>query len=107
MKQKQQHIVRKQLYESLYPKKLHLDYIAAIAGDRDLTAEEQKFFQRLQAKDGDKIYVDMLFVLTHQYFAEESARYLWHNIIFHKNTMEKLLRRPVGISVVLWITWLI
>lgn len=99
MRKKQRHIVRKQLYEALYPERLHLDFIAALAGDRDLTADEQKHFQRLQTKHGDKIYVDMLFVLTHQYFPEEKARYLWTNIIYHKKTMEKLLARAVGISV--------
>jgi hypothetical protein len=99
MRKKQRHIVRKQLYETLYPEKLHLDFIAALAGDRDLTADEQKHFQRLQAKYGDKVYMDMLFVLTHQYFPEEKARYLWENIIYHKNNMEKFLGRFVGISV--------
>lgn len=99
MRKKQRHIVRKQLYETLHPEKLHLDFISALAGDRDLTADEQKHFKRLHAKHGDKIYVEMLFVLTHQYFPEESARYFWHNIICHKNTMEKLLGRAVGVSV--------
>jgi diguanylate cyclase (GGDEF)-like protein len=91
--------VRKQLYETLYPKQLHLDLVAAIAGDRRLTTEEQQYFRQLLAKYGNKVYVDMLFILTHQHFAEESARYLWQNIIFHKNTMERLLSRSVGISV--------
>ncbi len=91
--------VRKQLYDTLYPDKLHLDFIAGIAGDRTLTTEEDSHFQQLLAKYGNKVYADMLFILTHQHFAEGSARYLWRNIIFHKNTMERLLSRPVGISV--------
>lgn len=99
MEQNEQHSVRKQLYDALYPKKLHLDLIAAIAGDRNLTTEERQYFQQLLDKYGNKVYVDMLFILTHQHFAEESARYLWQNLIFHKNTMERLLSRPVGISV--------
>jgi diguanylate cyclase (GGDEF)-like protein len=96
---KERQSVRKQLYDTLYPKKLHLDLIAAIAGDRSLTTEEYTYFRQLLAKYGNKVYVDMLFILTHQHFAEESARYLWQNIIFHKNTMERLLSRSVGISV--------
>ncbi len=91
--------VRKQLYDTLYPNKLHLDFIVAIAGDRGLTPEERTHFRRLHDQHGDRVYVDMLFALTHQHFAIESARYLWRNIIFHKNTMEKQLARPVGISV--------
>jgi diguanylate cyclase (GGDEF)-like protein len=99
MRKQQGHIVRKQLYETLFPEKLHIDFIAAIAGDRDLTAEDQKHFQRLQAKHGDKIYEDMLFVLTHQSFNAVTARDLWEKIIYHKRIMGKLLGRPVGISV--------
>jgi GGDEF domain-containing protein len=64
-----------------------------------LTAEERKHFQHLLTQHGDKIYVDMLFVLTHQYFPEETARQRWDNIIYHKNTMEKRLGRALGISV--------
>lgn len=99
MEKKQRHIVRKQLYQTLYPGKLQLDLIAAFAGDRELTPEERRHFQRLQARLGDGIYAEMLFVLTHQYFAEESARYLWCNIVYHKNAIEKTLGRSVGISV--------
>ena len=99
MKKKQRHIVRKQLYKTLYPEKLHLDFIAALSGDRDLTLEERKKLQRLKIERGEKFYVDVLFVLTHQYFPEEKAGYLWNNIISHKNTMETLLGRCVGISV--------
>ncbi|WP_419655532.1 GGDEF domain-containing protein [Desulfosarcina variabilis] len=99
MKKKQQRIVRKQLYETLHPDRLPLDFIAAIAGDRELTAEERKSFEHLLTRHGDKIYVDMLFVLTHQYFPEETARQLWDNIICHKNTMETRLGRALGISV--------
>lgn len=99
MKHNKRKSVRKQLYDTLYPKKLDLDFIAAIAGDRNLTTEEHQYFQELLDKYGNKVFVDMLFILTHQHFAEESAHYLWNNIIFHKNTMERLLTRPVGISV--------
>ncbi|EKD36144.1 MAG: Diguanylate cyclase [uncultured bacterium] len=99
MKEKQQDIVRKELYATLYPKKFRLDFIAAIAGDRDLTPEEQHLFEGLKAEYGDRIYVYMLFVLTHQNYPEEDARSLWDSIVSHKYTMEKLLTRPVGISV--------
>ena len=99
MKKKQRHIVRKQLYKTLYPEKLHLDFIAALSGDRDLTSEERKKLRKLQVEQGDKFYADVLFVLTHQYFPEEKARYLWNNILHHKSVMETLLGRNVGISV--------
>ena len=45
---KQQDIVRKELYATLYPEKFRLDFIAAIAGDRDLTPKEQQLFEGLR-----------------------------------------------------------
>jgi diguanylate cyclase (GGDEF)-like protein len=99
MEKVHKHIVRRQLYQALQPGKLELDLIAGFAGDRELTAEEQRNFRKLQAKHGDRIYAEMLFVLTHQYFAEERARHLWRNIVYHKNTMERTLGRSIGISV--------
>lgn len=97
--EKKQGLIRKQLYQTLHPGKLQLDLIAALAGDRELTAEDRRHFQRLQVKHGDSVYTEMLFVLTHQYFPEESSRYLWRNIVYHKNAIEKTLGRSVGISV--------
>ena len=99
MKEKQQDIVRKELYATLYPEKFSLDFIAAIAGDRDLTSDEQQIFDSLKDEYGDKVYVYMLFVLTHQNYPEKNVRILWERIVSHKYTMEKLLARPVGISV--------
>lgn len=99
MKEKQQDIVRRELYATLYPEKFSLDFIAAIAGDRDLTSDEQEIFENLKDKYGDKVYVYMLFVLTHQNYPEKNVRIFWERIVSHKYTMEKLLTRPVGISV--------
>jgi diguanylate cyclase (GGDEF)-like protein len=83
----------------LYTDELPIELVAGLAGDLELTAEERQHFRRLHARYGDKIYEDMLFVLTHQYFPEEKARYLWDKIVNHKNTLEKRLERSVGISV--------
>jgi diguanylate cyclase (GGDEF)-like protein len=99
MKEKQQEIVRNELYATLYPEKFSLGLITAIAGDRDLTNDEQQIFENLKGEYGEKVYVYMLFALTHQNYPEETARFLWDSIVSHKYTMEKLLTRPVGISV--------
>lgn len=99
MKQNKQYRVRRQLYDTLYPQQLRFDFLAAMAGDRALTSEEEHYFKRLKAEQGDNLYVDMLFILTHQHFPKDSARYLWKNLVFHKKAMEKQLRRSVGIAV--------
>lgn len=99
MKRKQEHIIRKQLYETLHAREICLDFITALAGDRDLTPEEQHYFRNLQAKYGDRVYAEMLFVLTHQYFPEEICPCLWQNIVLHKEALEEILARPVGVSV--------
>ena len=99
MKEKQQDIVRRELYATLNSEKFSLDFVAALAGDRDLTSDEQQIFESLKGEYGDKVYVYMLFVLTHQNYPEKNIRILWESIVSHKYTMEKLLTRPVGISV--------
>jgi diguanylate cyclase (GGDEF)-like protein len=98
-KNHERQIVRRQLYESLSPDRLNLKCIAALAGDLELSDDEQANCRRLISMHGDRYFAEMLFVLTHQYFAEESARHLWHKIVSHKCSMEKFLGRAVGISV--------
>jgi diguanylate cyclase (GGDEF)-like protein len=99
MNQNKQYRVRRQLYDTLYPQQLRLDFIAAMAGDRALTSEEAQYCKRLKAEHGDNLYVEMLFILTHQHFPKASARYLWQNLVFHKTAMEKQLGRSAGIAV--------
>lgn len=91
--------IRRQLYKLSDRKELSLDFVSALAGDRSLNSNEIKLFQRLSKKRGQTLYVDLLFVLTHQYYPEETASSLWNQILEHKKCVSKTLRRNIGITV--------
>jgi diguanylate cyclase (GGDEF)-like protein len=91
--------IRQQLYRLTDNKDISLDFVSALAGDRRLTADEKKRFQKLYRQGGDGVYVDLLFALTHQYFPEESAPSLWDQIIEHKKQLSKAVGRNIGITV--------
>ena len=76
---------------------LHL--IAAIAGDRSATQEEQREIDQIKRQRGEKFYSDLLFALTHEYFSYEVAEELWAEIVDHKSDLSSALGRDVGISV--------
>ncbi|MEA3438435.1 MAG: GGDEF domain-containing protein [Thermodesulfobacteriota bacterium] len=99
MKEPKRKIIQKELHDVLEKDILSLDFVSAIAGDRYLTPSEKETYQHLKSRYGMKIYVYLLITLTHQNFSEENARSLWNGIIRHKNKVEKILDRPVGISV--------
>lgn len=48
---------------------------------------------------GDFIYVDFLFLLTHQYYPKETAKLIWKQIIIHKNFLSIKVGRNIGITV--------
>lgn len=44
-------------------------------------------------------YSDLLYTITHQYFAPEIAEDLWTKVVCHKNSLSKILGRDVRIVV--------
>jgi diguanylate cyclase (GGDEF)-like protein len=92
-------MIRRQLYRLTEYDDLSLDFVSAIAGDRKFTLRDKKMYQRLSKNRGDLLYVDLLFVLTHRYYPQESAKHLWNQILKHKKYMSKQLDRNVGITV--------
>jgi diguanylate cyclase (GGDEF)-like protein len=91
--------IRRQLYRLSDLDSLSLDFISALSGDRALRSNEKKQYQKLSKDRGDLLFVDILFVLTHQYFPEETAKFLWQQIVEHKRYMSKALGRNTGITV--------
>jgi diguanylate cyclase (GGDEF)-like protein len=91
--------IRRQLYRLSDQSELSLDLVSALAGDRALSSNENKLFQRLSKKRGEILYVDLLFILTHQYYPEETAKLLWNQILEHKKNVSKKLGRNIGITV--------
>jgi diguanylate cyclase (GGDEF)-like protein len=94
-----QKLIRQQLYKLTDREDLSLDFVSALAGDRIMCSHENKLYQRLLKKRGKLLFVDLLFVLTHQYYPEETANLLWHNILEHKKNVSTKLGRNIGITV--------
>ena len=99
MKMPDQKRIRRQLYQLTDRVVLSIDFVSAVAGDRALTPSENKQYQNLIKIRGDLFYVDLLFVLTHRYYPEETAKLLWHQILRHKKSISGKLGRNVGITV--------
>ena len=80
MRMPDQKLIRQQLYRLTDQEDLSLDFVSALAGDREFTAGEKRLYQKLSEDRGEFLYVDLLFVLTHQYYPEKTARKLWNQI---------------------------
>jgi diguanylate cyclase (GGDEF)-like protein len=91
--------LRQQLHRLTDQEDLSLDFVSALAGDRALTSSENKLYQKLSKNRGESLYVDLLFVITHRYYPEETAKRLWNQILKHKKSVSKKLCRNVGITV--------
>lgn len=94
-----QRLIRQQLYRLTDQEDLSLDFVSALAGDRKITSSEKKRYQKLSRDRGELLYVDLLFVLTHRYYPEETAKLLWNQILKHKKSVSSKLGRNVGITV--------
>jgi diguanylate cyclase (GGDEF)-like protein len=97
--QSDQKRLRRQLHRLTDQEDLSLDFVSALAGDRALTSDENKLYQKLSKNRGESLYVDLLFVITHRYYPEETAKRLWNQIMKHKKSVSKKLCRNVGITV--------
>ena len=91
--------LRQQLHRLTDQEDLSLDFVSALAGDRALTPSEKKLYQKLSKNRGESLYIDLLFVVTHRYYPEETAKRLWNQILKHKKSVSKKLCRNVGITV--------
>ena len=78
---------------------LSLDLVSAYAGDRSLTHTENYLLAEVKKNRGLRFFSDLLYAVTHQYFAPEVAEQLWTGVVQHKYTLSKLLGRDVRIVV--------
>jgi diguanylate cyclase (GGDEF)-like protein len=91
--------LKHQLFRLLDHHTPSLDFVSAMAGDRELTLKERERFESLKERRGDKLYVDFLFALTHRYYPPEVAVGLWKEILEHKVNLSGTLKRNVGVAV--------
>ncbi|MBA4386978.1 MAG: hypothetical protein C0404_03290 [Verrucomicrobia bacterium] len=78
---------------------LSLDVVSAVSGDRALSETETASIESLKRARGEGFFTDLLYAVTHQYFAPEIASRLWSEILAHKYSMSQTLRRNVRIAV--------
>jgi len=78
---------------------LSVDLVSAYAGDRPLAEEEENELASLLEIRGDLFYSDLLYAITHQFFAPEEAPVLWKEMLRHKCELSEILGRNVQIVV--------
>ncbi|MFH2005014.1 MAG: GGDEF domain-containing protein [bacterium] len=78
---------------------MSVELVSAFAGDRKLTKDEKALIDEQQDLRGVVFYSDLLYAVTHHYFAPEIAGDLWAAVIGHKFSMSRLLGRNVRITV--------
>ncbi|MHC4779736.1 MAG: GGDEF domain-containing protein [Planctomycetota bacterium] len=83
----------------LAPGVLSLDLVSALAGDRPLLQAEKNLADALKKSRGPRFFSDLLYSISHQYFALEIAEDLWAAVLRHKLTLSTTLGRNVGIVV--------
>ncbi|MBN2269782.1 MAG: GGDEF domain-containing protein [Sedimentisphaerales bacterium] len=81
------------------PVALSVDLVSALAGDRTPTEVEQRLLASMRIHRGQRFFSDVLYALTHQYFAPEIAEKMWHSILQHKYEISETLKRNVRIIV--------
>ncbi|MDD2466092.1 MAG: diguanylate cyclase [Desulfobulbus sp.] len=74
---------------------LTVDLVSALAGDRPLTKVEHNSLDDLKKIRGLRIFSDLLYAITHQYFPPETAEKLWLEVLDHKIELSTVLKRNV------------
>jgi diguanylate cyclase (GGDEF)-like protein len=78
---------------------LPVDLVSAFAGDRPMSAAEDARISELKGARGDVFYSDLLYAISHHYFAPEIAQEIWKKVLSHKLTMSHAVGRNVRVTV--------
>ena len=81
------------------PEVMSVELVSAFAGDRELTKTDHDLIRSHKKSGGDVFFSDLLYTISHRYFAPERAETLWHKILAHKSLISKRLGRNVRITV--------
>ena len=72
-----------------------------LADSNKLQKEQPDFWVDLEKKQGDKIYAEILYLLTRMQFSPKLARKYWFEILEHRTVLNDGLGRDVGLRVAL------
>ena len=78
---------------------LTLNLVSAFAGDRPMTEPETAVFEGLKRTRDGEFFSDLLYAVTHEWFAPAIAEALWNEILRHKVDLSQAVRRNVGVAV--------
>jgi diguanylate cyclase (GGDEF)-like protein len=84
---------------TINPDAVPVDLVSAFAGDRAMTATEADRLRDLQERRGNVFFSDLIYAISHHYFAPELAQGMWNQVLAHKLTMSTRLGRNVRITV--------
>jgi len=87
------------LRRTVSPEAMGVELVSALAGDRDLTKAENTLFSAQKEQRGNVFFTDLLYIISHHYFAPQIAESLWNKVLSHKQIMIEQLRRKVHITV--------
>lgn len=78
---------------------LGVELVSAFAGDRTMTEDEKAILVSRKKNRGKVFFSDLLYAISHNYFAPQIAAELWNKVLLHKQVMSKALKRNVRITV--------
>lgn len=78
---------------------MSVELVSAFAGDREITEAEKVEILKQEERRGSRFYSDLLYSISHHYFAPEIAKDLWSEILLHKHLVSERLGRDVRITV--------
>lgn len=81
------------------PDVLSVELVSAFAGDRAMSEAEQALIGRQQVERGELFFSDLLFAISHHYFAPDVAEALWDKVLEHQRLISGKLGRNVRITV--------
>lgn len=87
------------LQRSWDPDELPVELVSAYAGDRALTMAEGVHLRTQRERRGSAFFSDLLYGVSHHYFAPELAEDLWHAVLEHKHLLSEQLGRNVRMTV--------
>lgn len=78
---------------------MSVDLVSALAGDRTMSDDERRLVAQHEVDRGETFFSDLLYAISHHYFAPPVARSLWRKILEHKHSISTRLGRNVRITV--------
>lgn len=81
------------------PNALKVELVSAYSGDRAMTTSERAELDLRMRERGTAFFSDLMYAITHVYFAPELAKTLWVEVLRHKLEISSLLGRNVRVTV--------